>query len=134
MAVDAGDWESGAQEVFWNPDRDVAVTAWTTRYTGEETLSGVHRWFLAFCRASPDACFEPGDPSGVPLCNRRGGACHPGLLMPREPLALFIGGVHVRSITVLAVMRAPDVQVRGVGSSLQLLEGLLSTMDVRRRM
>ena len=53
--------------------------------------------------------------------------------MPREPLALFIGGVHGRSITVLAVMRAPDVEVPGVGSSLQLLEALLTTMDVRRR-
>lgn len=133
MEVDAGDWDSTAQEVFWSPERDVAVTAWTTRYAGEETLSGVHRWFVGFCRASPDACFEPGAAPVVPLCNGRGGGCSPGLLMPREPLAMFTGGLHERSITVLAVMRAPDVQVRGVGTSLELLEGLLSTMDVRRR-
>lgn len=128
--VDAGDWESPALERIWSANRDVWMIIWTARYAGEESLAGVHRWVDDYCRRHAEPCGTEG--TRVPLCNGRG-FCHPGLLLLEEfPQALFTGGVHARGMTVVASGRPHDWRIPGHGSALEVLEALLSTMDVCR--
>ncbi|MFA4841399.1 MAG: hypothetical protein WC580_06800 [Agrococcus sp.] len=130
LEVDAGNWESPAQEMFWSADGDIWMSAWTAPYAGEQSLAGVHRWVDDYCRRHEEPCGTDG--TRVPLCNGRG-FCQPGLLLLEEfPQAVFIGGVQSRSMTVIASGRQRDWPIAGYGSALEVLEAFLSTMDVCR--
>ena len=132
--ADSTQFNNDAQEWFLAPDDDILVTAWATPYAGEATLVGLQTWVERYCVESGSAnCATVGD-RAVRLCNGRQ-ACQPGLLVPFEEdvQAFLTGGRHSGRIVAVASWRPPDYRVVGTdtsGTSTEILEAFLSTMDV----
>jgi hypothetical protein len=130
LAGDADSWLSTGQEAFVSPFEDVRVSAWSVPMERTaETPGAVQTWVERYCREAGSPCADVAERS-VQLCNERRD-CHPGLLVPFESdvQAFFTGGEHHGQMVVVAVWRQEDYDVQ-LGSSRQLLEAFLSTMDV----
>ncbi|MGC5078217.1 hypothetical protein [Agrococcus sp. DT81.2] len=130
--ADSTQFDNDAQERFLAPDEDVLVTAWATPYPGEATPVALQAWVERYCVESGNVrCATIGD-RAVRLCHEQRD-CHPGLLVPFESdvQAFFTGGQHDGGMIAVAVWRPGDWQVEGYGTARDLLDGFLSTMDVR---
>jgi hypothetical protein len=124
------DFANLGQERFFSPDGNIFAAAWATPYSGEETLTAVQTWVERYCAESAGVrCATIGE-RGVRLCHEPD--CHPGLLVPAssDVHAFFTGGAHRERMIVVRVGRPADPNAGDYGAAREVLEALLSTMDV----
>ena len=135
--LDVADALSPAHERFRSSAGDVGVSVWTAPLdpaTREETTDYLVAWVEDYCEASENTPCSGIADRAVELCLEKRD-CHPGLLVPFESdvQAFFSGGDYAAdAMTIVAVWRPEsDASVAPYGGARRLLEGFLSTMDVR---
>jgi hypothetical protein len=136
LEADADEWLSTGQEVFYPPNHDIRVSAWSVALdpgTTLETSADVEAWIEQYCQLARPSCVGFND-RVVPLCLERRD-CHPGLLVPfdTDTQAFFPGtsGNGGDRMVVVALWRIEsDASVGPYGGARRLLEAFLTTMDV----
>ncbi|SOC55428.1 hypothetical protein [Ornithinimicrobium cerasi] len=132
---DAGGLVPDGMEGFSSPEGDIFVTVFSvTLEPGQDTPEGLRAWVEDYCQEWTEPCAGL-DERAIELCV---GAqeCHPGLLVAfsTDVQAFLAGRPDDGRLVVASVWRNDGnitVQQR-YGSFTRLLEGFLSTMDVRR--